>query len=143
MNVSLTPALEKFIREKTASGLYNNASEVVREALRLLVEKSSHRPIPERAAVIAALREVEPQLRKEGVVGLSLFGSVARNAAGRESDIDVLIDIDPKRRFSLLDQAGIQELLARATGHEVDVVLRSGLRRELRAAVLADAVSVF
>lgn len=36
MNVSLTPALEKFIRERAESDDYNNASEVVREALRLL-----------------------------------------------------------------------------------------------------------
>ena len=34
MNVSLTPALEGFVRRKVASGLYNNASEVVREARR-------------------------------------------------------------------------------------------------------------
>lgn len=36
MNVSLTPTLEDLIREKVESGLYNNASEVVREALRLM-----------------------------------------------------------------------------------------------------------
>lgn len=36
MNVSLTPHLEAMIREKVASGLYNNSSEVVREALRLM-----------------------------------------------------------------------------------------------------------
>ena len=38
MNVSLTPVLEKMVQAKVASGLYNSASEVVREALRLLVE---------------------------------------------------------------------------------------------------------
>ena len=38
MNVSLTPELEKFIDGKVGSGLYNNASEVVREGLRLLKE---------------------------------------------------------------------------------------------------------
>lgn len=38
MNVSLTPELEKFIAGKVESGLYNNASEVVREGLRLLKE---------------------------------------------------------------------------------------------------------
>ena len=37
MNVSLTRRLEAFVRSKVASGLYNNASEVVREALRLMV----------------------------------------------------------------------------------------------------------
>ena len=39
MNVSLTPALEKYVRRKVTSGLYNNASEVIREALRLLLER--------------------------------------------------------------------------------------------------------
>jgi antitoxin ParD1/3/4 len=38
MNVSLTPELEKFVEGKVGSGLYNNASEVVREGLRLLKE---------------------------------------------------------------------------------------------------------
>jgi len=38
MNVSLTPVLEKLIQKKVKSGAYNNASEVVREALRLLEE---------------------------------------------------------------------------------------------------------
>lgn len=39
MNVSLTPALEKLIQRKVKSGVYSNASEVVREALRLLEEQ--------------------------------------------------------------------------------------------------------
>jgi putative addiction module CopG family antidote len=38
MNISLTPELEKFVAAKVESGLYNNASEVVREGLRLLKE---------------------------------------------------------------------------------------------------------
>jgi len=38
MNVSLTPALEKLVQQKVQSGLYNNASEVIREALRLMKE---------------------------------------------------------------------------------------------------------
>ena len=37
MNLSLTPNLENFIRERADSGDYNNASEVVREAIRLLI----------------------------------------------------------------------------------------------------------
>ena len=39
MNVSLTPELERLVQEKVESGLYNSASEVVREALRLLRER--------------------------------------------------------------------------------------------------------
>ena len=36
MNVNLTPQLEDMVRQKVASGLYSSASEVVREALRLM-----------------------------------------------------------------------------------------------------------
>jgi antitoxin ParD1/3/4 len=43
MNVSLTPELEKFVSGKVQSGRYNSASEVVREALRLLEEHDSAR----------------------------------------------------------------------------------------------------
>lgn len=43
MNVSLTPELEKFVNTKVGSGRYNSASEVVREALRLLEEYDSAR----------------------------------------------------------------------------------------------------
>ena len=39
MHVSLTPKLEELVRRKVDSGLYNNASEVVREALRLMAEQ--------------------------------------------------------------------------------------------------------
>ncbi|MGH6871342.1 MAG: type II toxin-antitoxin system ParD family antitoxin [Rhizomicrobium sp.] len=43
MNVSLTPALEKLVKQKVESGLYNNASEVIREALRLMKESEAVR----------------------------------------------------------------------------------------------------
>jgi antitoxin ParD1/3/4 len=38
MNVSLTPQLESYVKQKVASGMYNSVSEVMREALRLLEE---------------------------------------------------------------------------------------------------------
>jgi len=43
MNVSLTPELDKFIVTKVASGRYTSASEVVREALRLMEEHDQMR----------------------------------------------------------------------------------------------------
>jgi len=43
MNVSLTPELEQLVNEKVKSGLYQTASEVVREALRLLKERDNAR----------------------------------------------------------------------------------------------------
>ena len=45
MNVSLTPPLEEFVRRKVATGMYTSASEVVREALRLLDEQDQVRSV--------------------------------------------------------------------------------------------------
>ena len=43
MNVSLTPTLEELVHKKGATGRYNSASEVIREALRLLEERDEMR----------------------------------------------------------------------------------------------------
>jgi antitoxin ParD1/3/4 len=43
MNVSLTPELERYVSAKVEAGRYSSASEVVREALRLLEEQDQHR----------------------------------------------------------------------------------------------------
>lgn len=45
MNISLTPHLEELVKGKVESGLYNSASEVMREALRLLEERDQLREL--------------------------------------------------------------------------------------------------
>ncbi len=52
LNVNLTPKLEDMVRQKVAGGLYNNASEVVRDALRLMEERDRLN-----AAKLEALRQ--------------------------------------------------------------------------------------
>lgn len=62
MNVSLTPELEKMVGEKVKSGLYNSASEVVRQSLRLLKEQDelkAHRLEELRREVQAGLAQLE------------------------------------------------------------------------------------
>ena len=52
MNVSLTPELEALVNEKVRSGLYQTASEVVREALRLLKKRDDEVQRAERQAML-------------------------------------------------------------------------------------------
>ncbi len=52
MNVNLTPQLEEMVRQKVSSGMYTSASEVVREALRLMDEQDRMR-----AARLGQLRQ--------------------------------------------------------------------------------------
>ncbi len=60
MNVSLTPALEDFVNQKVSSGRYGSASEVVREALRLLEDRDRLRD----AQIGDLKKELEKGLRQ-------------------------------------------------------------------------------
>jgi antitoxin ParD1/3/4 len=52
MNISLTPELERAVKEKVESGMYNNSSEVVREALRNSLEAEAENEWVKREAAI-------------------------------------------------------------------------------------------
>jgi len=63
MNISLTPQLEALVKKKVESGLYSSASEVIREALRLLEERDRLQAIRQeelRAEIKAGLASGEP-----------------------------------------------------------------------------------
>jgi uncharacterized protein len=149
MNVSLTAELEKYVRRKVASGLYNNASEVIREALRLHVEKEGAPPTrraresPRKDDVVAELAALEKALRQRGLTSLALFGSVVRGAARPDSDIDLLIDVTPGAQFSLIDLVAVKDFLEDQLGRRVDVVTRGGLEPAIRDRVLREAQAVF
>ena len=53
MNVNLTPELERWVRAKVASGMYNNASEVVREALRTAAKIEARQASPSLEELLA------------------------------------------------------------------------------------------
>ncbi len=71
MNVSLPPELERLVDEKVASGLYDSASDVVRDALRLMRERDEVRAL-----------SVE-ELRRDILVGLQDLEQ------GRSATLDV------------------------------------------------------
>ena len=149
MNVSLTPELEKYVRRKVASGLYNNASELIREALRLLVARegtpvgrTTREPVS-KDEVLAKLAALEKPLREHGLSSLALFGSVIRGTARADSDIDVLIDVAPGARFSLIDLVSVKDFLEERLGRKVDVVTKEGLDPVIRDRVFREAEAVF
>ncbi len=63
MNVSLTPSLEQFVRDRANSGDYNNASEVVREAIRLLKRAEERRAL-KMERLRAAIRDGDEALAR-------------------------------------------------------------------------------
>lgn len=75
---------------------------------------------------------------KHGAYNVRIFGSVVRGEAGPESDVDILVDLEPGR--SLLDHAALLLELQDLLGCKVDVVTERGLRARIRDRVLQEAV---
>ncbi len=75
-----------------------------------------------------------------GAYNVRVFGSVARGEADSESDIDLLVNMEPGR--SLLDLCGLLIDLEDLLGCKVDVVTEKGLRERIRERVLKEAVTL-
>lgn len=70
MHISLTPALEKLVKEKVKTGLYNNASEVVREALRFMENHEDLVYQMKLDRLRSELRAAEKSIESEGTIDL-------------------------------------------------------------------------
>jgi hypothetical protein len=93
-------------------------------------------------ATVAALRSRRAEIldiaRKHGARNVRIFGSVARGDAGPDSDVDILVELEPGR--SLLDHAALMLDLSDLLGCKVDVVTDRGIRPRIRDRVLLEAV---
>jgi len=96
-----------------------------------------------RDQIIATLRAHEPDLRRRGVLHAALFGSVARDEAKSDSDIDILIEIEPKAPVGLFEYVGITQYLDDLFPSRVDVANRSRLTALVRPSAERDAVYAF
>jgi uncharacterized protein len=91
-----------------------------------------------RESLQAKREEILSAAARHGASNVRIFGSVARGEAGPESDVDVLVDLEPGR--SLLDHAALLLELEELLGCQVDVVTERGLRSRFRERVLREAV---
>lgn len=86
-------------------------------------------------AIVAAHRE---QLQAMGVKSLDLFGSVARDEAGLDSDVDFLVEFD--RPVGLFEFNQVQLYLEDILGHRVDIGRPQALRHHLREPIIKEAI---
>ena len=80
------------------------------------------------------------ELRRLGVRSLSLFGSVARDEATPDSDIDILVDFGAPTTFE--QYMDVKLLLEDLLKGKVDLVTERGLRPRARSFVEQDAIRV-
>ena len=94
----------------------------------------------DRAAVLATLREHQPELRRFPVESLELFGSTARASATAESDVDVLVTF--VRPPTLREFMGLKFALEDWLGVPVGLLDRAAIREGWRDVIERDAILV-
>ena len=93
--------------------------------------------------LIARIKALQHRLEAEGVDHVALFGSRARGDNGPASDVDLLLEVDSGRPFSLLDLIGVEHLVEEATGISANALMRRSLSQDFGASIGKDIVEIF
>ncbi len=88
--------------------------------------------------VLRILSEHREEIRGFGVASLSVFGSVARDEAGPDSDVDVLVEFN--KPVGLFEFVRLQRYLESMLGRRVDLATAAALRSQMREQILREAV---
>ncbi len=94
-----------------------------------------------RDEALRILAEHREELEEFGVKRLAIFGSVARDEAGPESDVDLLVEFDD-RPVGLFEFVDLQHYLEELLGCKVDLGTFRSLKQRARERVLEEAVDV-
>lgn len=98
-----------------------------------------------RAEIIDRLRKHRAEFAKLGVAHMRLFGSVARDEADAESDVDLIVDSPDGQALGLFKLIGVSDEVERILGRRAEVFSQAGLdhTRQMRERVAPDLVDVF
>jgi predicted nucleotidyltransferase len=96
-----------------------------------------------REELIEKLLELKPVLEQAGVTHAALIGSRARQDNRADSDIDLVIEIDERRKFSLLDLAGVGHIIEDNVGLPANLFMRRSLDKSFQRTMARDQIPVF
>jgi uncharacterized protein len=96
------------------------------------------------AAVLRLLRQNRADLEKAGIRHAEIFGSVARGEDTPNSDVDILVDLDPELVDDLFAYSRMQRMLQNLVGRPVDIARKGRPRSpEMNAEIARDAVHAY
>jgi len=87
--------------------------------------------------------QITPILKRQGVVKAALFGSAARGKMKKTSDVDILIQYDPKLKKSLLDLAELRYRLEKKLEKKVDLLTYNGINHLLKDIILNEQKIIY
>jgi uncharacterized protein len=96
-----------------------------------------------REEIIATIRKNAAAIKAEGVTKLAIFGSRVRGDNRPDSDIDVLVEVEPDASFSLLNLIGVQHIIEDATGLHAQATMRRSIPPRFAERIADDIVEVF
>ena len=96
-----------------------------------------------REEIIATIRNNAAALRAEGVAKLAIFGSRVRGDNRPDSDIDVLVEVEPDASFSVLNLIGVEHIIGDATGLPAQATMRRSIPPRFAERIADDIVEVF
>jgi hypothetical protein len=96
-----------------------------------------------REEIIATIRGHSKAIRAEGVSKLAIFGSRARGDNRSDSDLDILIDIEPDASFSILNLIGVEHIVQDATGLPTQATMRRSMQPRFAQRISDDILEVF
>ena len=97
----------------------------------------------QRPEIIEKLRAHRAELCAAGIVHLRLHGSVARGEASSNSDVDLIDEFEPGRRFTLIDVVKLESRLREMLGVKVDLAPANALKEPVRRRAEREAVLAF
>ncbi|MFO1186135.1 MAG: nucleotidyltransferase domain-containing protein [Alphaproteobacteria bacterium] len=95
-----------------------------------------------RERIVKALEQLRPELARLGVQHMYLFGSVARDEARPDSDVDLFLD-HRKPGFDLFDLVTVKHMIEQTLGVAADVTTRGSFHPLLRENIEQSAIPVF
>jgi predicted nucleotidyltransferase len=91
----------------------------------------------------AILKEHKDEvIRKYQIVEIGIFGSFVRGEQKSRSDVDILVEFDDKNIPGLLKLSEMERYLRKLLKKKVDVVIKSGIRTELKKGILKEVVYI-
>jgi len=93
--------------------------------------------------VLTVLRQHRTELEAQGVTHAALFGSLARGEEKADSDIDIMVEIDPEAHIGVWGLSGVILYIQDLFEYAVDVSERRALRTHVRPSAERDAIYAF